>query len=480
VGSSGQTESLVGTILQDSFKLTRLIGQGGMGTVYEGTQLRLNKRVAIKLLSRHLATNEEALARFRREAEVTSQLGHPHIVQVFDFGTAPTGEPYLVMEHLDGEDLDQRIRRLGRLRLEDTVNIVKQISSALSATHARGIVHRDLKPANVFLLEAEGESDFVKILDFGISKVRAASVRITAESVVMGTPNYMSPEQATGQIDNVDHKTDQWSLACIAYEMLSGRGPFVGETIQALLYQVVHQDPRVLKDLVSGLPDGVEDVLRQALSKQSADRFPTVNAFSRALLAASTGAAPGAIAAMAESGPALSSASSAPTELAAPPRVTTLSQSASEMPPFSRLRMRFTPKSIAAAGLTAALVVAVGVFFTTRSVRPLSLVPSPTPAASSPPRAESERWSVDTLKTAPPPSATPLGATSVGARTVDSNPPPPKADLPMPEQPKHRRVKSAEAAPAVSSPTTDRPKHNQPPPQAPMSTPPKHHLIEEL
>ena len=205
-----------------------------MGTVYEGTQLRLNKRVAIKLLSRHLATNEEALARFRREAEVTSQLGHPHIVQVFDFGTAPSGEPYLVMEHLDGEDLDQRFRRLGRLRLADAVNIVKQIASALSATHARGIVHRDLKPANVFLLEVEGENDFVKIVDFGISKVRAASVRITGESVVMGTPNYMSPEQAAGVVDGVDHKTDQWSLACIAYEMLSGRGPFVGESIQSL------------------------------------------------------------------------------------------------------------------------------------------------------------------------------------------------------------------------------------------------------
>ena len=215
---------LVGVVLQDSFRLTRLIGMGGMGAVYEGTQLRLGKRVAVKLLARELSSNQEALARFRREAEVTSQLGHPHIVQVFDFGTAPTGEPYLVMEYLEGEDLDQRIRRSGRLPLATTVSVVKQVASALSSTHARGIVHRDLKPANIFVLEIEGETDFVKVVDFGISKVRAASVRLTGASAVMGTPNYMSPEQALGQIDEIDHRTDQWSLACIAYEMLAAGG----------------------------------------------------------------------------------------------------------------------------------------------------------------------------------------------------------------------------------------------------------------
>ena len=123
------------------------------------------------------------------------------------------------------------------------------------------------------MLDVEGENDFVKIVDFGISKVRAASVKITGESAVIGTPNYMSPEQATGQIDGVDHKTDQWSLACIAYEMLSGRGPFVGDTIQSLLYQVVHEAPRPLKELVSGLPDEVGNVIRRALSKQSPNRF---------------------------------------------------------------------------------------------------------------------------------------------------------------------------------------------------------------
>jgi eukaryotic-like serine/threonine-protein kinase len=483
VVSSGQTESLVGTVLQDSFELTRLIGQGGMGTVYEGTQLRLNKRVAVKLLSRQLTGNDEALARFRREAEVTSQLGHPHIVQVFDFGTAPSGEPYLVMEHLDGEDLDQRIRRAGRLRLADAVNIVKQIASALSATHARGIVHRDLKPANVFLLEAEGESDFVKIVDFGISKVRAASVRITGESVVMGTPNYMSPEQATGQIDGVDHKTDQWSLACIAYEMLSGRGPFVGDSIQSLLYQVVHEDPRALKDLVSGLPDEVANVIRRALSKKTADRFSTVNAFSRALVAASAGAASAAIAATAESGPAVVSASSAPGELPGPPRVTTLSRSASEMLPFARLRRRLTPRGIAAAGLTTVVVVVIGAFLMThsRTGGHAPLAPPPPAAASELAPTATGRPAVDVVSM-PPSSAAPLAPPTLeGGGTVEPNAAP-KADLRAPQQSKHRRVRAAksEVAPALPSSAVPPPRKDQPQPQAPQPAALKHHLIKEL
>ncbi len=445
---------LVGTVLQGSFKLTRLIGQGGMGTVYEGTQLRLNKRVAIKLLSRHLTANQEALARFRREAEVTSQLGHPHIVQVFDFGTAPSGEPYLVMEYLEGEDLDQRIRRVGRIRLAEVGSVIKQIASALSATHARGIVHRDLKPANVFLLDVEGENDFVKIVDFGISKVRAASVRITGESVVIGTPNYMSPEQATGQVDSVDHKTDQWSLACIAYEMLSGRGPFLGETIQSLLYQVVHQDPRSLKELVPGLPNEVASVIERALSKQSTDRFPTVNAFSRALLAASTGIAEVPIAAiMEDSGPGVSVASASLER--ASPRVTTLSRSASEMRPFSRLRMRLTPKSFGAAALTAVLVVTIGSSFIirSRSIRPRASVPAPPAAAPGPP-APIGRPPVDIMPLAPPSLPTLAPPAQINARIVNPSPTL-EPDAPPQASVKRRRVKAArpQAVPALSSPT---------------------------
>ena len=272
----------IGMVLGEAYRLTREIGRGGMGAVYEGVHLRLSRRVAVKLMARELAMNTEALARFRREAEVTSQLGHPHIVQVFDFGEAPTGEPYLVMELLEGEDLDARLRRTGRQPVAVAVHIVKQIASALAATHAKGIVHRDLKPANVFMLAVEGETDFVKVVDFGISKVKAATTRLTAAAAVMGTPNYMSPEQAAGRIDEIDSATDQWALACIAYELLAGRPPFVGDSIASLLYQVVHEAPSPLAASTLGLPSGLQDVLSCALSKKPAERFASVAAFARA------------------------------------------------------------------------------------------------------------------------------------------------------------------------------------------------------
>jgi len=325
--STSPGTGLVGTVLGGSYKITRLIGQGGMGAVYEGVQLRLERRVAVKLMARELSANAEAIARFRREAEVTSQLGHPHIVQVFDFGEAPTGEPYLVMEFLEGEDLEKRLARVGRMSAPAASHIIRQVASALSATHAKGIVHRDLKPANVFLLSVEGETDFVKVVDFGISKVRAAGTKLTAALAVMGTPNYMAPEQAEGRIDEIDHRTDQWALACIAYELVAGRPPFVGENVASLLYQVIHQAPSPLANMNPGLPSQVEDVLRRALSKTQIGRYSTMIEFSRAFEGAASGkvvAAPPP-----EAGAAIARA---PTMVSSPgvPPVTTFSSAAGE------------------------------------------------------------------------------------------------------------------------------------------------------
>ena len=239
-------DALAGTVLEGAYRITRLLGEGAMGAVYEAVQLRLNKRVAIKLMARDLAANREALARFHREAEITSHLGHPHLVTVIDFGTAESGEPYLVMEYLSGEDLEHRVRRVGRLSIENAVHMTRQVASALEAAHGEGVVHRDLKPANVFLLQVPGEPDFVKVLDFGISKVKAAGTKLTQTSALMGTPQYMSPEQAAGMIDQIDHRTDQWALGCIVWEMLSGRCPFVADETATLLYQVINLDPQPL------------------------------------------------------------------------------------------------------------------------------------------------------------------------------------------------------------------------------------------
>ena len=282
-------DALVGTVLEGAYRITRLIGEGGMGAVYEAVQLRLSKRVAIKLMARDLAANREALARFHREAEITSHLGHPHLVTVFDFGQAESGEPYLVMEYLEGEDLDHRLRRVGRLPIETTVHVIRQVASALNAAHDQGVVHRDLKPGNVFLVQVPGEPDFVKVLDFGISKMKAARTQLTSASAVMGTPTYMSPEQATGMIDDIDHRADQWALACIAWEMLSGRCPFIADEPAALLYQIINLDPHPLAPRVPGLPSAVETALRRALRKKPAERFSSMREFSREIEAAAFG-----------------------------------------------------------------------------------------------------------------------------------------------------------------------------------------------
>jgi serine/threonine-protein kinase len=279
----------VGTVLEGAYRITRLIGEGGMGAVYEAVQLRLEKRVAIKLMARHLAANREAVARFHREAEITSRLGHPHLVGVVDFGQAETGEPYLVMEYLEGEDLDQRLRRVRRMPIEAVVRVVRQVASALSAAHAQGIVHRDLKPANIFLVQVPGETDFVKVLDFGVSKMMAARTRLTNAAVAMGTPVYMSPEQATGQSDAIGHQVDQWALACIAWEMLLGTPPFVADDPLALLYQITKIEPHPLTPRLPGLAPAAEEELRRALSKRPAERFPSIRDFARAFEAAAFG-----------------------------------------------------------------------------------------------------------------------------------------------------------------------------------------------
>jgi len=289
--NGASSETLVGRTLQGRYRLTRVIGKGGMGAVYEAVQIPLQKRVAVKVMARELSANEEALARFRREAEVTSQLGHPHIVQVFDFGATPAGEHYLVMEYLEGEDLERRLARVGRFSLAATAHVVKQVAAALSTTHARDIVHRDLKPANVFLQRLEEEDDFVKVVDFGISKVRLATTKLTGERAVLGTPSYMSPEQANGRIDDIDRRTDEWSLACIAYEMLTGHPPFRGDDASAILYQVIYRTPSPVNESVPELPADVDRVLGRALSKAQGDRFPTVSAFARALEAVAAGRA---------------------------------------------------------------------------------------------------------------------------------------------------------------------------------------------
>jgi serine/threonine protein kinase len=262
-------------VLGDSYIIGRRLGRGAMGEVYEAQHVRLPGQFAVKLLLPELQGNQEAFARFCREAEIMSQLRHPNIVQIFDFNVAPDARPYFVMEYLQGRDLETRLQA-GSLPLPAVTRIVDAVGSALGLAHAHGVVHRDLKPANIFLATVDGQTDeLVKVLDFGISKVRSAAAQISQAVDLLGTPSYMSPEQARGQGDAIDGRTDQFALGAIAYRMLTGQEPFQGDDTAAVLYQVVHEDPPPLSLFLpsSWDPGPLQAVLNRALAKRPEHRF---------------------------------------------------------------------------------------------------------------------------------------------------------------------------------------------------------------
>ena len=278
---------LLGTTVRGTYRILRTLDQGGMGMVFEAEHVRLKRRIAVKVLAQHLAKDAHALARFNREAEIISQLQHPHVVQVTDFDTTEAGEPYLVMELLSGESLATRLERERCLSVADAVSLAHQVSSGLAAAHAANIVHRDLKPANIFLTHVAGQGTLVKLLDFGISKRAGGGKGLTGEYDILGTPDYMAPEQALGKTASVDHRGDQYALAVITYEMLAGRTPFAGDDVMDVLRQVISSDPPPLEQIAPHVPIEVADVLRRALSKDPEQRFPSINEFASALMRAS-------------------------------------------------------------------------------------------------------------------------------------------------------------------------------------------------
>jgi len=271
----------VGGVVGDTYRVTRLLGRGGMGAVWAAEHVRLpGRQVAVKVLLSPGVAEGEPFARFRREAEIASRLGHPNIVQVLDFNTLPAGEPYIVLELLEGETLAQRLQR-GPMEVDEALGVARQVGSALQAAHRVGVVHRDLKPDNVFLCAPRDETSGIqaKVLDFGISKIRGSQTVATQDAVLMGTPQYMAPEQALGRNTAIDARTDVFALGAIAYEMLGGRPAFAGSSLAEVVYKVVHAQPQPLALLRAGLPLPILSAVDRALQKDPAHRPADVSSF---------------------------------------------------------------------------------------------------------------------------------------------------------------------------------------------------------
>ncbi len=264
-----------------AYEVVRVLGAGAFGTVYEAVRHPLRKRVALKVLHADMARNPEAVARFLREAEAASQLDHPHIVDVQDLG-AIDGSSFLAMEFLEGETLDARLDRVTRLSVEDALDLLLPILSAVSAVHARGIIHRDLKPANVFL-SLGPQGDFPRLLDFGIAKDTHSSTSLTLTAAVLGTPSYMSPEQVR-ESRLIDLRSDVWALGVVLYQCVTGRRPFEGSSLFETFEQIMRGPIAPPGATAPGVPPGFDAVVLRALQRDPGQRFASVRDLGAALI----------------------------------------------------------------------------------------------------------------------------------------------------------------------------------------------------
>jgi eukaryotic-like serine/threonine-protein kinase len=274
-----------GQLLGGKYKILRTLGEGGMGVVLAAEDIRLERTVAIKLLRTELASHQEAAERFVREARAAVKIQSEHVARVLDVDLTPDQTPMMVMEYLEGQDLEHAINERPPLAVQDVALWVIQACDAIAEAHAQRIVHRDLKPANIFLARQPGGGESVKVLDFGISKraTVGGDLSLTRTSALMGSPLYMSPEQMRSTRD-VDTRTDIWALGAILHEALCGRPPFEGETITQLSANVLLEEPTRLDALRPDLPEGLADVVWRALRKNPAERFAHVGELALALL----------------------------------------------------------------------------------------------------------------------------------------------------------------------------------------------------
>jgi len=287
MGPSPPAISLIGATV-GNYKVVSKLGEGGMGSVFLAEHPLIGKKVALKVLHPEYASNPEVVGRFFNEARAVNEIGHPNIVDVVDYGTVTRpGERelvYFIMEYLDGESLAEVLKRDAPLPTLRAVNVALQIADALAASHEKGVIHRDLKPDNVFLIDRGRESDFVKVLDFGIAKLSRGPGDLgrTRSGVVMGTPTYMSPEQCEGK-RNIDARADVYSLGVMLYEMLTGKVPFTGEGYGEVIMQHITRKPERPTAIRRSIPPAIEAIVLHALEKKRDERFASMEHFIAAL-----------------------------------------------------------------------------------------------------------------------------------------------------------------------------------------------------
>ena len=277
---------LAGTKLENRYKVSRIIGEGGMGVIYECEHMSIGKKLAVKFLNTASGTSSESYKRFQREARATASIAHKNIVDIIDLGETEDGIPYIIMEYLQGKDLGVHLSTHRKLDLVEARDILEQVLEALSAVHSSGVVHRDLKPENIFLARQSGGSQIVKILDFGISRLTGGDelkkTRLTKAGFVYGTPAYISPEQAKGNA-NTDHRADLWSSGTIFYEMITGHMPFAGENYGKLLTNILTQPPSDPRNFIPDLPDSVVEFIETSIEKNPNERFQSAQEMIRDL-----------------------------------------------------------------------------------------------------------------------------------------------------------------------------------------------------
>ncbi len=432
--------TLVGETIAEKYRVDRVLGVGGMGIVVAAQHLELDMPVAIKLLLPQTAANADAVARFSREARASAKIKNEHVTRALDVGKLDDGTPYLVMEYLEGRDLASLLAELGQLPVEQAVDFVLQASEAIAEAHSLGIVHRDLKPANLFMIQRPDGASWIKVLDFGISKMAdtsSAGISMTRTSVMFGSPMYMSPEQIRSSRD-VGAQTDIWALGVILYELITGRVPFDGESLPELVEHITSGSPPPFASHRADVPEALEQVIFHCLEREVERRFSSIAELAEALLPF---APPRAV-------------TSAERILGATGRHT---REPTTAPPVSEDRAPSTPPALGrrgrwVAGLALLLGATATVLISTRRpalpARPASAAPS-SPVLASPPS----------------PVVVSLGAARPAAPAVSP------AAAPTPAEPAAPASAEHASRPAVRLKPTQRPVPSRPARPAPSSSP---------